>query len=191
MKPLAIIATIALFAIACSSNGQPRTDGAHLESASSEVQTERADDGSLTGTYVFVDDESDDVMEAFEPAIQQMSRLKRGFARRVLREEMQPDSRIKIDVDDNTVTIHSGDNPPLKAPADGTTIEHENEDGDIIDITATVDDTTMTVHSELADGYHQTTYRLQPDGWKLDVDIELDVEDLPKPVSYSLVYERG
>ncbi len=148
------------------------------------------DEPGLTGVWTYDEEASDDVVAAFEPALEEMGRVRRAVARRVLRREVEPEETTRIDIDDETVTVGSGDDPPLVAPVDGETVDHENDDGDDFRLRVDLDASTLTVWVTGDDTDFRSRYRLGDDGTRLDVEIRVDADELSQAVRYDLVYQR-
>ena len=145
---------------------------------------------SLSGTYELDEEASDVMVEAFEPAIEAMGRMRRGFARRAIESEDDPSEQIQIATDDDEVVIESVDEPPLTAPLDGETVDYVDGDGDKVRVRARIDDGALVVHNDVEDGEYTTTYRLDDSGDRLEVVSDIDMDQLPKEVTYRLYYDR-
>ncbi len=150
-----------------------------------------ADSPSLTGTYLLDEEASDDMVESFEPAIEEMGRVRRGFARRAIEREDGPDHQVLINHSDDEISIQFGDEPVQRIPLNGQTVENKNSDGDTIEQSARVDGSqTVMVQTQSDKGVTATEYRLDTDTDKLEVAMELDFDQLPKKVDYRIVYDR-
>jgi len=78
---------------------------------------------SLTGNYTLDADESDELSEVFEPALEDMGRIRRGIARRVLERQDGPGERMEIEEKDDAVRIDTSNEPTRTIPLDGQTVE--------------------------------------------------------------------
>ncbi len=149
-----------------------------------------ADTTALAGTYEFDEENSDDMMEAFTPAIDAMSRLRRGFARRAVRAEDNPAAQIRLDVSADEITIRQGAEPALTAPLNGETVGYTNKDDEPERVTARIKGDAIEVHRDFEDGEYRTTYRLRSNGDTLMIQSKIDMDALPKVVDYNRVYHR-
>lgn len=152
--------------------------------------TAAADSPSLSGTYELNEDASDEMVKAFKPAIDEMSRLRRGFARRAVRDADNPSEQITIDVDDDEVVIDSSNEPTRTIPFGGERIDHTNDEGDEVQLRARMKGDELVVYTDREDGEIESTYRLESNGDRLAIVSDIDIEDLPKEVTYRLYYER-
>lgn len=152
--------------------------------------TAMADSPSLSGIYGLDEEASDEMVEAFEPAIAEMSRLKRRFARRQVRRADNPSEQITIEKEDGKVMIEAGDDPPLKVELGGEAVEHTDAEGEKRQVSARMEGDTLRVHYDVEDGEYDTRYRLESEGQRLAIISEIDVEELPKAVTYRLYYNR-
>lgn len=152
--------------------------------------TAAADGPDLTGTYSYDGDSSDNMVEAFEPAINEMSRLRRGFARRRVANQPDPPAQIRIQQSDDEIVIRSGDNPTLTAPLDGRTVDYVNADGETEKVSARIDGNAVRIHRDFEDGEYLVRYSLANDGQRLVIATEIDMDALPLKVDYRRIYNR-
>lgn len=150
-----------------------------------------AETSTLSGTYTFNEETSDELEEAFEPALEEMGRIRRGFARRALADADEPHERMEIDKSKNRIVIRPGDDPVQTIPLDGETVENRNEEGELVDQKVqAVEQRAVTIHTAADEGDITTEYRLGADGRQLEIVMEMDFDQLPKTVTYRLVYNR-
>lgn len=152
--------------------------------------TALADDPDISGTYEYDEDQSDDMLEAFTPAIDEMSRLKRGFTRRRVRNQPPPPATTRIEQSDDEITINDAGRPPIEAPLDGTPVDYVNSDGENEKVTARIKNDAIEIHRDFEDGEYRTRYRLSSDGQRLGIFSEIDMDELPKVVHYRRIYNR-
>lgn len=145
---------------------------------------------SFSGTYTLDEGASDDVLAAFEPALQEMNIVKRTAARQVLRRRVQPERHIRIAHTSATITIQDGSRPALEVPEDGREVDITTVEGNAAKISARVAEAVLRVNMNEEKGRYRARYSLSPDGRRLTVRVNLDYQQLPKPVSYKLVYTR-
>ena len=152
--------------------------------------TASAEVSEMSGTYQLDQEASDDLVEAFEPAVSEMSRFRRGFARRAIRRKDGPDEVMKIELNDEEIVIHAGDSPAMEIPLNGEVIEYEDSSGDIQQVSAKVHDEFVEVHTRINEGEYTAEYRIGDGGQRLEIDMVMDIDRLPKKVDYRIVYRR-
>ena len=145
---------------------------------------------SLTGNYTLDADESDELSEVFELALEDMGRIRRGIARRVLERQDGPGERMEIEEKDDAVRIDTSNEPTRTIPLDGQTVEHENSDGDVVELRAGRENGNLVVYTDSDRGEYKSVYQLSDDGDRLDIVMEMDMDDLSRIVEYRLVYRR-
>ena len=143
---------------------------------------------SFTGTYVLDEEASDDIEEAFEPVIQQMSGIKRPFARRAVRRRGGPDQQLRIVQFSDQVIIEAREDSVVEVPLNGEAVERENGSGDIEEVSARLEDGVLSTRTVRDEGEYTTRYRLRSDG-RLEVSLRIAFDQLPGPVDLNLVYE--
>ena len=145
---------------------------------------------SLTGSYTLDADESDELSEVFEPALEDMGRIRRGIARRVLERQDGPGERMQIEEGDDAIRIDSSNEPTRTIPLDGEAVEHENSDGDVVELRAGRENGNLVIYTDSDRGEYTSEYQLSDDGERLDIVMEMDMDDLSRIVEYRLVYRR-
>ena len=172
MKPFASFAFIALFAFLAL------------------PATAFADAPDLAGTYQYDEQSSDNMEEAFKPAVDAMSRLKRGFTRRRIANQPPAPQTVRIEQSGDSIAIHAGDSPVIRAPLNGEVVDYVNADDETEKVTARVDGQAILVHRDFEDGEYHTRYYLQNDGQRLIIASKINMDALPKVVDYSRTYNR-
>ena len=147
-----------------------------------------ADEPSLSGSYTLDEQRSDEMVEAFEPAIEEMSWWKRGVARRVARREDNPAQRLRIEKTGDEVTIDPSDGPPRTFPLDGEVVEYEDADDNPVRVSARVEEGTLVMDYDIVVGEYTAYFRLRGD--RLELVRDMDLDRLPRRIEYRLVYRR-
>ena len=141
------------------------------------------------GTYELDEEASGELEQAFEPAIKELSRLRRPFARRKVRRQDGPDDELVIAVGDERITIQYGESNPLILPLDGEEVDYEHRNGDVARVRGEFANGALVTHS-IREGVNYTaTYQVSEQG-ELTVMLVLEIDRLPKEVEYRLVYRR-
>lgn len=149
-----------------------------------------ADTPTLTGTYSYDEENSDDMLEAFTPAIDEMSRMRRGFARRAVRNQAEQPERMRIELSDDKITIQAGSDPAIVAPLNGEAVRYTNKDDEPEQVTARKKGDGVEVHRDFEDGEYLTEYKLQSNGQTLRIESKITMDALPKAVQFNRSYQR-
>lgn len=147
---------------------------------------------SFSGTYALDGEASDDVAEAFEPAVQEMNVVMRTLARRYLRRgAAEPEESLSIAHADGVITMRSGNRSAVSSPVSGEPVPHETSRGDVIEVSTRLDGDALRVRLASEEGDYVVVYRLEADGQRLVGETTVDLDRLPKTVRYRLVYVRA
>jgi hypothetical protein len=148
-----------------------------------------ADVTPFVGTYALDEAASDDMAEAFEPAIREMSMVVRPLARRRVR-DIRPDASTRFEHSAEGLIVQSGERTPVTLPPNGDPVERTTGEGDTVRLSVRVEGDVLRLRMEGERGRSTSEYRLSPDGETLTVVTTLDFDRLPRPVRYRLVYRR-
>ncbi len=147
------------------------------------------DPASFNGTFVVDKEASDDISAAFRPVIDEMNLVARTIARRRMRDGIEPDSTVRIQVTEETITVVSGENPPAVAPASGEEIEVSGSGGPAT-LSTRIEEGILRLRLHGDRGGFESDYSLDRDGQTLFISTTISFNALPRPVSYRLVYRR-
>ena len=141
----------------------------------------------LQGTYKHAPDQSNDVSQAIDKAVEKMNFIKRPIARSRLAKTNTPYQRIHIElgVDEAAVTFDT--RQPIRTPLDGRPIKWTRDDGEVFEISATLADGKLLQTFKAADGTRVNSFHKDASG-ALHLDVEVSSSQLPQPVKYELVY---
>lgn len=127
---------------------------------------------------------------AFEPAVQTMPELFRGFARDRVRSSMEPPRRVVVTLEGSRVRVAFERTEPftIDGPLGGTASATGVQDG-------------TTVTTRLSGGWLDVVYvgnesemhqllSTEPDGTRMHLDYAIESSQLPFPVRYRLEYVR-
>lgn len=149
-----------------------------------------AQDSPFNGTWILDEEASDDFAEAFEPALQEMGRIRRSIARIALGRADGHAPFVHIEITDDYITVQQGERRPARLPANGEPVQHENDDGDIMQGTAHLEGNVLRVEMQGENGGSNTDYHLSDNHQRLTVHRTLESERLPEPVEILAVYNR-
>jgi hypothetical protein len=146
---------------------------------------------ALEGTYTFVADSSTNIDEAIDAAVTDMNFIKRPIARSRLKKTNPIYRRVVISRTAQEIHVEFRAGAPVIAPADGTSVKWTRDDGEVFDVSAAWEASTLTQKFKAEDGERLNVFRLSPDGRTLTLDVTISSDQLPKPMTYSLVYRRA
>lgn len=145
---------------------------------------------TLEGEWELVAAESGDIAVAIDSAIAKMNFVKRPIARSRLKKTNPAYRTISLSRTTDQLVISFDGGKPVQMPANGTAVKWKREDGETFDVAGTWETARVTQQFVAGDGKRSNVFRLSPDGGKLRLDVELTSDQLPAPVTYSLVYRR-
>jgi hypothetical protein len=146
---------------------------------------------ALEGTYTFVADSSTNIDAAVDAAVTDMNFIKRPIARSRLKKTNPIYRRIAISRTPHDVSVEFRSGAPVNTPANGSSVKWTRDDGEVFDVSATWQGSTLTQRFKAEDGERLNVFRLSPDGRTLTLDVTISSDQLPKPMTYSLVYRRA
>ena len=146
------------------------------------------DAGVPAGVYVFVPEQSEEIEEAIDETVSQLSWVIRGFARRRLRGANQPIDTVRIEYPGDTVriTLRAADGP-IPSPRSGEFVPYTRPDGEVVRVKTELGAGVITQFFDSEDGQKQMVYRLRDDGL-LELVSTIYSERLDEPFEYVWVY---
>lgn len=145
---------------------------------------------ALQGTYTLDVSASDDINKAIDHTVTRMNALKRPIARSRLQKVNQPYRRVVIAHSGSEVSITTDDRAPIVTSPDGTPIQWRREDGEQFDVSTRWKDGKLEQTFKAEDGQRVNTYTISPDGKQLTLEAWVTSSRLPRPLSYTLVYNK-
>jgi hypothetical protein len=146
---------------------------------------------AMQATYALDRAASDDVHRAIEATIEDMSSLRKPFARLRLRALNQPPQRIDVNATGSEVTITTDGRDEIRTPIDGQPVPWKRDDGEEFTIRTAWRERTLTRTFTAEDGERVNTYDFGADGSTLTMRVVLTSPQLPQPLTYTLVYRRS
>lgn len=126
---------------------------------------------------------------AIDASLADMSLVLRGLARARLVEGSRIPKRVIIESSAREIAIRDGRRVRLASPP-GRVTETVSFTGDQIELLYEFRDDALVQYRTTPEGGRRTTYRLDPSGKRLFVDVFTSSHYLPSPVRYRLTYER-
>ncbi len=145
---------------------------------------------ALTGSYTYVEAESDDIKAAIEQAVAKMNFITRPIARGRLTRTNEPYRTLTIQQSGSQVTIIRDEMAPIVAAPDGNPIKWTREDGEVLDLTTQWVDETLDQTFIADDGQRKNVFTLSPDGGTLEMHVTVTSPRLSAPLTYTLRFRR-
>jgi hypothetical protein len=146
---------------------------------------------SLEGMYAFAAEGSGDVQGAIDATVAKMSFIKRPIARSRLKKTNPIYKTVAISRSGNEITVDFNGGTLVTMPADGSSTRWKRDDGEVFEVSARWQGSTLTQSFKAEDGERLNTYHLNTDGRTLTLDVKISSEQLPAPLTYSLSYRRA
>lgn len=152
------------------------------------LSTWAADPSALSGTYKYAPDQSNDISQAIDQAVEKMNFIKRPIARSRLTKTNIPYQRIRIEVSASEAEIAYDAHKPIRMPINGQPIKWTRDDGEVLDVSATFDDSKLLQTYKAEDGMRVNSF-YRDSGGLLHLQVEVSSPQLPQKVRYELVYQ--
>ncbi len=151
---------------------------------------------ALAGEYRRDSAASDDVNAAIDRAVREMNALTRPIGRRRLQGTNQPPANVRFTVSSDSLFILYSGQPEVRARRNGSPRAWRNAAGEefTVRVTAVNDpDGGITVRQsfEAEDGRRENTWRLDPSGAVLRLEVRVSSPRLPQPLRYRQVFQRA
>lgn len=147
-----------------------------------------ADQAGLSGTYKYVPEQSSDISQAIDVAVEKMNFIKRPIARGRLAKTNAPYQLIRVQMDASDVEITYDNRKPIRMPLDGRPIKWTRDDGEVCDVSARIEGGGLVQTYQAEDGKRVNSFELGADG-RLHLKVEVSSPQLPQPMRYELVYQ--
>lgn len=157
---------------------------------SSFINLSLAQATSIDGVYTLSSEGSSVIDTAIASAIEEMSFIKRPIARGRLKKTNPAYERIAISQSESTIEVQFDDRKPIRMPADGSAMKWQREDGETFDVSAVWRGSDLVQTFKAEDGQRVNTFRIGSKQDRLTLIVEITSEQLPKPVTYALAYQR-
>lgn len=124
-----------------------------------------------------------------EKSVERMAFYKRPFARPRLQDAVKPCKQVTFRFpEEGRFEVQCDDDPPSIAAWDGTETEYEGEEGDVYDLSQTVESDRIVQVFESENGSRTNVYRLQGD--TVVMKATLRSEMLPEPITFQRKFTR-
>ncbi|HEY5761413.1 MAG TPA: hypothetical protein VIU34_36580 [Steroidobacter sp.] len=141
----------------------------------------------LTGKYKYAPEQSGDISQAIEQAIEKMNFIKRPIARGRLSRTNFPYQQVRIEIDASEAEVTYDTQAPIRMPLDGQPIKWKRADGEIFDVSARLEGGKLVQTYKAEDGMRVNSFARDASG-SLHLEVEVSSPQLPQPVKYTLAY---
>ena len=144
------------------------------------------------GNYRFVggDGQRDELKDAIEATVQQLSAAIHGIARRRLTDANPADTTVDITVAGDKVTTTFASGFTVTCEIDGPAVTTKGIGGERLDVKLRAKGSKLVQHLQGRDGARTIVYVLSADRKKLTVHHKITADRLPEPLTYRLSYSR-
>ena len=143
----------------------------------------------LEGHYIPIVERSSDVDAAIDAAVAKMNFIKRPIARSRLKKTNPAYQRVTIARTESQVHVKFDKSSVIESPADGTPVKWKREDGEVFEVSTDWQGKRLVQRFKAEDGERVNTFHSNAKG-ELILDVKIMSDQLPKPLSYSLVFRR-
>ncbi|MFP4624035.1 MAG: hypothetical protein ACOCVZ_04340 [Gemmatimonadota bacterium] len=142
------------------------------------------------GLYRFVPEASDRIEDRLDDAVDHMSFLVRGIAKRRLKGANKPIDRIDLRYQGDSlwISLHE-DEPWIVSLRSGEYMDYVREDGEVVQVKTDLEPGVIDQYFKSEDGEKQMIYTLRDDG-RVAVETIIYSDKLEEPFRYTWVYER-
>lgn len=146
---------------------------------------------AFAGEYVFVggQKERDGIDAAIEASMAAVNPVVRSLGRKRLEETNEIPKRVTIEVEGERVRILF-DGEGHTASLDGSTIKAESAQGDKVKISHRMRGSSLTEFIDGVGGDRHNRFKLNAEGTRLTLDVEIASPQLPVSVEYRLTFKR-
>jgi hypothetical protein len=141
----------------------------------------------LSGKYKYAPEQSANISQAIEQAIEKMNFIKRPIARGRLSRTNFPYQQIRIEIGASEAEVTYDTQAPIRMPLGGEAIKWKRADGEMFDVSAKLDGGRLVQTYKATDGMRVNSFSKDASG-SLHLEVEVSSPQLPQPVKYKLVY---
>lgn len=149
--------------------------------------------GNFSGVYTSkkgVKKERKAINKVIEVVVDDMSFVKRPFARSALKDSTRPCPTLEIAFSGDQITLYCKTRSPIRSPLDGTAVDWTNEDGDPHRVSQALEKDRIVQIFRGEDGSRKNVYTLQNGGKELELEVTITSDDLPRALTYTRVFRR-
>ena len=148
----------------------------------------QAQERSVQGTYINESQPIKPIEAAIEAGVAKMSFITRPIARSRLKKANSAHRKVEIARTQDEISVSFDGGTPVRMPADGRTIKWTREDGEVLDVAGNWTGDQLVQTFTAVDGQRINTFRINPEGTELTLQVELRSPRLPAPIGYVLTF---
>lgn len=150
-----------------------------------------ADEDALKGDYELDGSKAQaqkKIHTAIDELVEDVNFVKRGFAKRRLRETNEAVSEIDVEISGDKIAVQYDSDPPGISPKGNKPANWKNAEGDSYRLTQQISGRTLTQKFQGEDGARTNKLTVSEDGNTIDMQVTVTSDQLPRPLTYSLTY---
>jgi hypothetical protein len=147
-----------------------------------------AQESPLSGTWNQT--KADDIAAAINSTVADMNFIKRPIARSRLTKLNPAYKKVVITISDQEVLVKFDEREPIHMPRNGQAAPWTREDGDKFMVAAQVSKDQLIQTFKNDEGERTNVFKLSPDGKVLTLSATVKSPQLPKPLTYAIVFGR-
>ena len=125
-----------------------------------------------------------------ERLVDDMSFIKRPFARGKLKDKTAPCAALDISFPSDKISVECDNRPAYVSPTGNEKARYKSAEGVVYALRQNLDGRTLTQTFVSEDGTRTNTMKLTPSGETILMRVKLESDQLPRPLEYSLTYEK-
>jgi hypothetical protein len=141
----------------------------------------------LSGKYKYAPEQSGDISQAIEQAIEKMNFIKRPIARGRLSRTNFAYQQVRIEIGASEAEVTYDTQAPIRMPLDGQAIKWKRADGETFDVSAKLEGARLVQTYKAEDGTRVNSFAKDAAG-SLQLQVEVSSPQLPQPLKYTLMY---
>jgi hypothetical protein len=149
-----------------------------------------AQESGLDGTYILDQNDSDNINEVIETAVEKLNFVTRDIARGRLEKLNPAYHKVAITSSPNEISVTVDNQPPLRTPAKGAPVAWVGPDGGKVNASMQLTGRLLAQTFTSADGRRVNDYTLSPDGRTLTMQVTETSPRLSQTITYKQVYRR-
>lgn len=150
----------------------------------------RADNTALSGSYVYMPARSTAIAPAINRTVADINFVLRPIVRKRLSATNLPYQHLVLALADGRFTVTMDKHTPIVTTLGGPTIKWRRDDGEVFDLSSRWQGSVLQQTFAAEDGTRVNRYELSADGRELTLKVTVSSTHLPKPLEYSLLYQR-
>lgn len=144
----------------------------------------------LSGLYKYAPEQSGDISQAIEQAVEKMNFIKRPIARGRLSRTNFPYQQVRIEIGTSEAVVTYDTQAPIRMPLNGQSIKWKRADGETFDVSVKLEGGKLMQTYQAEDGMRVNSFTKDASG-SLHLQVEVSSPQLPEPLKYTLMYRQA